>query len=186
MPMVPKDYIHRIGRTGRAGTEGMAISLVCVDEGPLLHAIERLLKRPIAAEVVPGFAPDRAIAPEPIRLRSAEHRAMAVRSRGGDVGLRQARAVRPGSGAAAGRQERAGRYEAPGRTALRPQHGTPRPGASIGRPQPSIGRPQHAPRPDDRRHDKVARQDPRQRLSALPGERFARREESPAEARPRV
>ena len=81
--MVPEDYVHRIGRTGRAGAEGMAISLVCVDEGPLLHGIERLLRRVIAVEIVPGFEPDRSIAPEPIRLRSAEHRGMAARPRGG-------------------------------------------------------------------------------------------------------
>jgi hypothetical protein len=111
---------------------------------------------------------------------------MAVRPRGGDAGLRHARAARPGSGAAVGRPERASRYEAPGRTALRPQHAAPRPGATIGRPQPAAGRPQHTPRPDDRRHDTVARQDPRARFAALPGERFARRDETPAEARPRA
>ena len=47
LPMVPSDYVHRIGRTGRAGVEGDAISLVCVDERPLLREIERLLGGPI-------------------------------------------------------------------------------------------------------------------------------------------
>jgi ATP-dependent RNA helicase RhlE len=81
LPMVPQDYVHRIGRTGRAGTVGEAISLVCVDEAPLLRDIERLLGRPVPAEVVVGFEPDRSIRPEPIRLRSAEHRAMPSRAR---------------------------------------------------------------------------------------------------------
>ena len=71
LPMVPSDYLHRIGRTGRAGIEGDAISLVCVDEAPMLREIERLLGRPIPSEVVPGFAVDPSIRPEAIRLRSA-------------------------------------------------------------------------------------------------------------------
>ena len=70
LPMVPSDYLHRIGRTGRAGIEGDAISLVCIDEAPLLREIERLLGRPIPSEIVPGFEPDRSIRPEPIRLRT--------------------------------------------------------------------------------------------------------------------
>ncbi|HEY8922345.1 MAG TPA: DEAD/DEAH box helicase [Candidatus Limnocylindria bacterium] len=71
LPMVPSDYLHRIGRTGRAGLEGDAISLVCIDEAPMLREIERLLGRPIPSEVVPGFAVDPSIRPEAIRLRSA-------------------------------------------------------------------------------------------------------------------
>jgi ATP-dependent RNA helicase RhlE len=70
--MVPSDYVHRIGRTGRAGSEGDAISLVCVDERPLLHEIERLLGGPIPTEVVPGFEPDPSARPEPIRMRSGQ------------------------------------------------------------------------------------------------------------------
>jgi len=70
LPMVAEDYVHRIGRTGRAGSTGDAISLVCVDEAPLLRDIERLLGRSIPTEVIPGFAPDRSIRPEPIRQRS--------------------------------------------------------------------------------------------------------------------
>ena len=74
LPMVAEDYVHRIGRTGRAGATGDAISLVCVDEAPLLREIERLLGRPIPSAVVPGFEPDRSIRPEPIRQRSGAGR----------------------------------------------------------------------------------------------------------------
>jgi ATP-dependent RNA helicase RhlE len=58
LPNVPHDYIHRIGRTGRAGADGEAISLVCVDEHVFLRDIERLIKRSIPREVLPGFEPD--------------------------------------------------------------------------------------------------------------------------------
>lgn len=68
LPNVPEDYVHRIGRTGRAGAEGEALSLVCVDEEGFLSAIEKLIKRPIPREVVPGFEPDPNARPEPIQL----------------------------------------------------------------------------------------------------------------------
>ena len=58
LPNVPHDYVHRIGRTGRAGTTGEAISLMCVDEHEFLRDIERLIKRTIRREVIPGFEPD--------------------------------------------------------------------------------------------------------------------------------
>ena len=70
LPMVAEDYVHRIGRTGRAGKDGEAISLVCVDEAPLLREIQTLLKRQITSEVIAGFEPDRSVRAEPIRLRS--------------------------------------------------------------------------------------------------------------------
>ena len=73
LPMVPSDYVHRIGRTGRAGVTGTAVSLVCIDEAPLLREIERLLKAPIPSETVAGFEPNRAIAAQPIKLRSGLH-----------------------------------------------------------------------------------------------------------------
>src|SRR5690606_9717203 len=58
LPMVAEDYVHRIGRTGRAGKSGEAISLVCEDERNLLHSIERMLKRVLKREVVDGSDPN--------------------------------------------------------------------------------------------------------------------------------
>src|SRR6187397_3160591 len=68
LPNVPEDYVHRIGRTGRAGTKGEAISLVCVDENGFLRDIERLTKNEIPKEIVPGFEPPAHERPEPIVL----------------------------------------------------------------------------------------------------------------------
>ena len=66
MPHVPEDYVHRIGRTARAGNEGHAVSLVCVDEHRLLEGVEKLLQAKIRREVIPGYAPDPRIKAEPI------------------------------------------------------------------------------------------------------------------------
>jgi len=57
LPHVPEDYIHRIGRTGRAGKEGDATSLVCPEERGKLAEIEKLIKRPIEQVLVQGFEP---------------------------------------------------------------------------------------------------------------------------------
>jgi len=67
LPHVPEDYIHRIGRTARAGLDGHAVSLVCVDEQMLLQDIEKLLKREIEKEIIPGYEPDSRIKAEPIQ-----------------------------------------------------------------------------------------------------------------------
>ena len=66
LPNVAEDYVHRIGRTGRAGSEGEASSLVCIDEHKLLKDIERLIKREIPVVQIPGFEPDPRIKAEPI------------------------------------------------------------------------------------------------------------------------
>ncbi|SHF55184.1 ATP-dependent RNA helicase RhlE [Modicisalibacter ilicicola DSM 19980] len=66
LPNVAEDYVHRIGRTGRAGSEGQAVSLVCVDEHALLRNIERMIKRDLPKHVEPGFEPDPNAKPEPI------------------------------------------------------------------------------------------------------------------------
>ena len=67
LPQVAEDYIHRIGRTGRAGAEGEALSLVCVDEHKLLKDIEKLLRKDLPKDVIQGYAPDPSIPAEPIQ-----------------------------------------------------------------------------------------------------------------------
>ncbi|PSJ17698.1 DEAD/DEAH box helicase [Nitrosomonas supralitoralis] len=67
LPQVPEDYVHRIGRTGRAGAEGDAVSLVCVDETKLLTAIEKLIKNELRSQMITGFEPDPSIKAEPIK-----------------------------------------------------------------------------------------------------------------------
>jgi len=66
LPHVPEDYVHRIGRTARAGQKGHAVSLVCIDEHRLLFDIERLLKCKIDQQIIPGYEPDPRIKAEPI------------------------------------------------------------------------------------------------------------------------
>jgi len=95
LPNVPEDYIHRIGRTGRAGLEGEAVSLVCVDERKLLVDIEKLLKRDIEKIVIPGYEPDENIKPEPIKngrsKQRTNHRAGSNRGRGASNQSRRGR-----------------------------------------------------------------------------------------------
>jgi ATP-dependent RNA helicase RhlE len=147
LPMVAGDYVHRIGRTGRAGIDGDAISLVCVDEGGLLRDIEALLRYRIPSETVASFEPDPSIRPEPIRLRSGEF------GRAGGVGSRPP--VRPASRAGSRPGSRSGSW--PG---SRP--GSPtgsRPGSPSDHRRPA-GIPPTAPPPG--------------RFTLLPGERLAR------------
>lgn len=59
LPHVPEDYVHRIGRTGRAGAQGIALSLVCADEQKQLSDIQRMLKHTIPVEQVTGFSSNR-------------------------------------------------------------------------------------------------------------------------------
>ena len=66
LPNVSEDYVHRIGRTGRAERRGIAVSLVCIDEWGYLKDIERLLKHPIPQEIIEGYEPDPSIKAEPI------------------------------------------------------------------------------------------------------------------------
>lgn len=70
LPYVPEDYVHRIGRTARAGQEGKAISLVSADEHKLLNDIERLLKQEIPRKIIQGFEPTQNLRSSPPRPRS--------------------------------------------------------------------------------------------------------------------
>jgi len=124
LPMVPEDYVHRIGRTGRAGVDGDAVSLVCVDELKLLRDIEQVLGHAIPSETIEGFEPDPRIRPEPIL-------------RGGLGGARPMGGQRPIGGA----RPMGGR---------RPMHG-PRPTTGhppmATHPGRGVARPAFAPRP---------------------------------------
>jgi ATP-dependent RNA helicase RhlE len=74
LPWNPQDYIHRIGRTGRAGATGEAISLVCIDETDLLRGIQRMLRQAIPWTVEEGFIPDRDTEPRPLGARAGHAR----------------------------------------------------------------------------------------------------------------
>lgn len=68
IPNVSEDYVHRIGRTGRAGATGEAVSLVCMDEEGFMMEIERFTKQQIPVQVIEGFGPDAGEKAEPIAM----------------------------------------------------------------------------------------------------------------------
>ena len=70
LPYLPEDYIHRIGRTARAGQEGRAISLVSADEVKMLHAIEKLLKFSLPRNIIEGFEPTQELKLAPSKPKS--------------------------------------------------------------------------------------------------------------------
>jgi ATP-dependent RNA helicase RhlE len=113
LPNVPEDYVHRIGRTGRAGNEGEAVSLVCVDEHKLLSDIERLLKRDLSKIIIEGYEPDPSIRAQPIQKgRSAGGNSRPHNANGHPRHKRPGAGGTPGkarSGAAAGRGKPASR-----------------------------------------------------------------------------
>ena len=85
LPNVPEDYVHRIGRTGRAGNSGDAISLVCIDEHDYLFGIEKLIKQKINKIAIEGFKVNPNIKAEPIsngrnRAKSGANRATQSRA----------------------------------------------------------------------------------------------------------
>lgn len=82
IPQVPEDYIHRIGRTGRAGSKGVAISLVSVDEGDLLTAVEQALHQRIPIHVIEGFRYESQVRPtaEPVAPPVAERVVRPIRT----------------------------------------------------------------------------------------------------------
>ncbi len=94
LPWQAQDYIHRIGRTGRAGAMGDAISLVSIDETDLLRGVQRLLKKAIPWTVEEGFIPDRNVEPEPLRGGTSEARP----ARGHHYSHRSSARTRTGTG----------------------------------------------------------------------------------------
>jgi len=105
LPNIAEDYVHRIGRTGRAGNEGEAISLVCVDEKGLLKDIERLIKREIPKKVIEGFEVNPAIKAEPINRGRGNQQPGPRKASGSNASARR-NGQRPGFKAGAGTQGR--------------------------------------------------------------------------------
>jgi ATP-dependent RNA helicase RhlE len=151
MPNVPEDYVHRIGRTGRAGATGEAVSLACVDEDIFVRDIERLIKRPIPREVVPGFEPPPGEKAEPIVLgrmtigvggqrRTPPSQRPAMPGRGGRPGGGSGGGGRPesraggsgGGGGGGGRPAGSGGGGRPGSPGGSGRPAGPRPAASSG------------------------------------------------------
>jgi ATP-dependent RNA helicase RhlE len=126
LPNVPEDYVHRIGRTGRAGATGEAVSLVCVDEHDMLKDIEKLIKQTLPRAVIPGFEPDPNARPQPIQLRSG---APGHRNGGGRHGAPGGGRGKPGGGkpgASAGGGGGGNKPRAPGGAPAGPRSGAPR------------------------------------------------------------
>ncbi|AOV96463.1 ATP-dependent RNA helicase RhlE [Edwardsiella hoshinae] len=118
LPNVPEDYVHRIGRTGRAQATGEALSLVCVDEHKLLRDIERLLKRPIPRMAIAGYEPDPSIKAEPIQNGRQGGRQNGRNERGTQGQGRRGNSARP-NGNATGEEQRS-------TTSRQSQHRRPR------------------------------------------------------------
>ncbi|WP_375236006.1 DEAD/DEAH box helicase [Winogradskyella sp.] len=79
LPNISEDYVHRIGRTGRAGASGEALSLVSADETSYLKNIEKLIAQKIPVEIIEGFEPDPNASTEPIKLGQNRNRNSANR-----------------------------------------------------------------------------------------------------------
>jgi ATP-dependent RNA helicase RhlE len=103
LPNVAEDYVHRIGRTGRAGATGRSYSLVSADEADYLHGIEKLIRQSLPREHVEGFEPDHAV-PEGRAVRSSQGR------RRGGGGGGNGRPANAGQNAPGARRRRARRH----------------------------------------------------------------------------
>ena len=136
MPNVPEDYVHRIGRTGRAGAQGEAISLVCLDEDIFVRDIERLIKRSIPREAVPGFEPPLDEKAEPIVLGRMTIGVGGTQRHGGGGG---GGGGRPGGGGGGGGRGGSARPGGGGGGGSRPAGPGARAGGGGGRP--GAGRP---------------------------------------------
>ena len=176
IPNVSEDYVHRIGRTGRAGASGEAVSLVCLDEEGFMMEIERFTKQEIPVQILEGFGPEPGERPEPIAMGRQTLWGGAGRPPSRDVMQAAAKAartdmmqrIRESKGAAGegGGGGRGGRPSGNGGGQARPEGGA---GRSRNGPPPSRrGGPAQGPRTD--RQDRGER-----RFEGAPADRFNER-----------
>ncbi len=129
LPNVPEDYVHRIGRTGRAAATGEALSLVCVDEHKLLRDIERVLKREVPRMALPGYEVDPSIPAEPI-VNGRQQQRGGGRGNGGGQGQGQRRGGNSGGASS-------DRSSAPRRPSRPQGDGAAKPAGANGRRRPA-------------------------------------------------
>jgi ATP-dependent RNA helicase RhlE len=176
IPNVSEDYVHRIGRTGRAGASGEAVSLVCLDEEGFMMEIERFTKQEIPVQILEGFGPEPGEKPEPIAMGRQTLWGGAGRPPSRDVMQAAAKAARSdmmqriretkGAAGEGGGGGRGGRSGGNGGGQSRPEGGT---GRSRNGPPPSRrGGPAQGPRTD--RHDRGERS-----FEGAPSDRFQER-----------
>ena len=174
IPNVSEDYVHRIGRTGRAGASGEAVSLVCLDEEGFMMEIERFTKQEIPVQILEGFGPEPGEKPEPIAMGRQTLWGGAGRPPSRDVMQAAAKAarsdmmqrIRETKGAAGEGGGRGGRPGGNGGGQARPEGGA---GRSRNGPPPSRrGGPAQGPRTD--RQDRGER-----RFDGPPSDRFNER-----------
>jgi ATP-dependent RNA helicase RhlE len=132
IPNVSEDYVHRIGRTGRAGADGAAVNLVCLDEEGFMQDIERFTKQTIAVQVIDGFGPEAGEKAEPIAMGRQTIWGGAGKPPSRDVMQAAAKAARSDMMQRirenkAGQGERGGNNEARGEQRPRGADRTPRP-----------------------------------------------------------
>ncbi len=118
LPNISEDYVHRIGRTGRAGNTGQAVSLVCVDEHEYLRNIESLTKNKIPQVQIKGFLPDPSIKAEPIQNGGGRGRRGGG---GGNSGSRNASGGRGNTGGGRSNAQRKRGENANGNSARKPR-----------------------------------------------------------------
>jgi len=173
LPNVPEDYVHRIGRTGRAGNEGQAISLVCVDEHKLLRDIERLLKRDLPKQTISGFEPDPSIKPEPILQRGRGGRNLDLPRRDGGrpvAGHRQGERATPAGGRSGNRSHGGRNIEGADGNRAEARPTRPAPAAARHEPARPRGEPPRQPPAQGQRKPRPAQG--RERPALLGGNRF--------------
>jgi len=132
LPNVPEDYVHRIGRTGRAGASGIAVSLVAHDEKDLLRDIERVLRKTVTQKPLPTFAP----APPPLREHEERYQdPRAQRTNGNRPQRGRGNSSRPGNSAQPhSNAQRSGQGQANGNRAPQGRHTQSRQGQPSSNP----------------------------------------------------
>ena len=145
IPNVPEDYVHRIGRTGRAGKEGQAVSLVCLDEEGFMMEIERFTRQEIPVQMLEGFGPEPGEKAEPIAMgrqtiwggagKPPSREVMAAAAKSARQEMMQR--IRENKGTQGGR---GGQGQAPGGPKpAHPPHGQRHGGVNAGRGNPNQG-----------------------------------------------